>query len=295
MTPPKLSSYFNAEFLRRKLNLWRIFSLAILLVCISLTYEFDDLKKPRSDYVARIAISGFIGNDQYRLDRLEELSKDKFLKAVIIDIDSPGGTVVGGELLYQSLKRLSNAVPTVAFVGSQATSAAYLAAIGCNYIISPQGSIVGSIGVILQSVDLSGLAKSLGIEPVIVKSTSLKAVPHFAEKLTSQGEASLREVVDDIYKMFKTIVLERRPLKESNIEEVMSGKVFSGNRAYKLGLVDEVGDSLAVKQYLLNNNIGKNIDIKKVSLQENDVPSFLKIFSPMYKVLQNNFNILSLY
>ena len=95
--------------------------------------------------------------------------------------------------------------------------------------------------------------------------------------------------------MFKTIVLERRPLKESNIEEVMSGKVFSGNRAYKLGLVDEVGDSLAVKQYLLNNNIGKNIDIKKVSLQENDVPSFLKIFSPMYKVLQNNFNILSLY
>ncbi|MBT4989391.1 MAG: signal peptide peptidase SppA, partial [Rickettsiales bacterium] len=271
MDSPKLSSSFNIEFLRRRLNLWRIFSVVMLIALISLTYSFDNLKNPTSDYIARISISGFISNDHFRLKKLDELAKDRYLKAVIIDIDSPGGSVVGGELLYKTIKSISDKVPTVVFVGSQATSAAYLAAIGSNYIISPQGSIIGSIGVILQSVDLSELAKSIGIKPVVIKSTSLKAVPHFAEKLTAEGEVSLHEVIDDIYQMFTKLVLLNRDIKEDDTAEVISGKVFSGNKALNLGLVDEVGDFSSVRKYLLQRDISDNIEIREISLKKDDV------------------------
>ena len=290
----KISAILNAKFLQRKLYFWRLLSVILLLILISITSDFDKDISSNSEYIARVSIKGFINNDLYRIQKLEDLKRNKSIKAVIVDIDSPGGSVVGGEMLFEAINNLSKDLPIVAFVGSQATSAAYLAAIACDYIIAPKGSIVGSIGVILQSVDLTGLAERLGIDPIIIKSTDLKGVPHFAEGLTAEGEDSLREVISDIYEMFANLVLEERVIPEEYKEEVLSGKIFSGVQATKYGLVDKTGDMRAVRKFLRQNKVMDDIEIKDVSLQKNKTGSFLKIFAPLFNILSSYTGVLAL-
>ncbi|MBL6785005.1 MAG: signal peptide peptidase SppA [Rickettsiales bacterium] len=295
MNTPKLSGFFDNEFFRRKLILWRSVSVVLLISLIAISFNFDNIKAPQSDYIARVAIKGFIGNDQYRLNKLNQLYNDENLKALIIDIDSPGGSVVGGELLFNKLKQFSSKVPTIVFVGSQATSAAYLAAIGANHIVAPQGSIIGSIGVVMQAANIQDLAKSLGIKPIVIKSSPLKAIPHFAEDLTPEAIESLKVLIDDIYKMFVNIVTANRNIEDSNLQEVISGKVFTGNKALELGLIDQVGDFASVKTYLLENDIEENTKIKEVKLKKDDVSNLFQILSPLFKLWQDNNNVFSIF
>ena len=261
--------------------LWRSVSVVLLVSLIAISFNFDNIKAPKSDYIARVAIKGFIGNDQYRLNKLTQLYNDENLKALIIDIDSPGGSVVGGELLFNKLKQFSSKVPTIVFVGSQATSAAYLAAIGANHIVAPQGSIIGSIGVVMQAANIQDLAKSLGIKPIVIKSSPLKAMPHFAEDLTPEAIESLKVLIDDIYKMFVNItVTANRNIEDSNLQEVISGKVFTGNKALELGLIMiGIGDFASVKTYLLENDIEENTKIKEVENLKRRCPNCFQILS----------------
>jgi protease-4 len=281
-------NFFDIEFYKKKLFIWRLVSVFILLVLIFVTFKIDSSETASKDYIARVSVDGFIDNNQFRLNKLDDIANDKFVKALIIDIDSPGGSVVGGELLYKKIKEISKKLPTVVFIGSQATSAAYLAAIGADYIISPQGSLVGSIGVILQSVDITEFAKSIGIEPIIIKSSVLKGVPHVAEKLTPEAKASLEEVIDDIYLMFKNFVLDTRSINQEYVDDAVSGKVFSGNTALKMGLVDEVGDFNNVKNYLIAQNVPNDLKIKDITLKKDDVSSLFKIVTPLYDMLFSN-------
>ncbi len=281
-------NFFDIEFYKKKLFIWRLVSVFILLVLIFVTFKIDSSETASKDYIARVSVDGFIDNNQFRLNKLDDIANDKFVKALIVDIDSPGGSVVGGELLYKKIKEISKKLPTVVFIGSQATSAAYLAAIGADYIISPQGSLVGSIGVILQSVDITEFAKSIGIEPIIIKSSVLKGVPHVAEKLTPEAKASLEEVIDDIYLMFKNFVLDTRSINQEYVDDAVSGKVFSGNTALKMGLVDEVGDFNNVKNYLIAQNVPNDLKIKDITLKKDDVSSLFKIVTPLYDMLFSN-------
>ena len=284
---------FDLEFYKKKLFIWRLVAIFTLIVLIFVTFKFDNINADKSDYIARVSINGFIDNDQFRIEKLDSIAKDKFAKALIIDIDSPGGSVVGGELLFKKIKEISVSIPTVVFIGSQATSAAYLAAIGANYIVSPQGSLVGSVGVILQSFDITEFAKSIGIEPIIIKSSVLKGVPHVAEKLTPEAKASLEEVIDDIYIMFKDFVLESRTINDEYVAEAVSGRVFSGNKAFDMGLVDKVGDFQDVRDYLTNQNVSNKLKIKEITLKKDDVSSLFKIIAPVFDMFLNSLYTIS--
>jgi protease-4 len=284
---------FDLEFYKKKLFIWRLATIFALIALIFVTFKFDNITADKSDYIARVSIQGFIDNDQFRIEKLDKIAKDKLVKALIIDIDSPGGSVVGGELLFKKIKEISQTIPTVVFIGSQATSAAYLAAIGANHIVSPQGSLVGSVGVILQSVDITEFAKSIGIEPIIIKSSVLKGVPHVAEKLTPEAKASLEEVIDDIYIMFKDFVLESRTINDQYVDEALSGRVFSGNKAYDMGLVDQVGDFQDVRDYLTNQNVSNKLQIKEITLKKDDVSSLFKIIAPVFDMFLNSFYTIS--
>ncbi|MDC0857297.1 signal peptide peptidase SppA [Rickettsiales bacterium] len=284
---------FDLEFYKKKLFIWRLVTIFTLIALIFVTFKFDNINADKSDYIARVSINGFIDNDQFRIEKLDSIAKDKFAKALIIDIDSPGGSVVGGELLFKKIKEISVSIPTVVFIGSQATSAAYLAAIGANYIVSPQGSLVGSVGVILQSFDITEFAKSIGIEPIIIKSSVLKGVPHVAEKLTPEAKASLEEVIDDIYIMFKDFVLESRTINDEYVVEALSGRVFSGNKAFDMGLVDKVGDFQDVRDYLTNQNVSNKLQIKEITLKKDDVSSLFKIIAPVFDMFLNSLYTIS--
>jgi len=255
MAKVDLNHVIDRKLLLRKISKWRFLAIFLLLFFI---FELlaGDLEVFQDDYVAKIKIEGFISDETYRNDQLANLSEDTQVKAVIIDINSPGGTFVGGERLFNNIKKISASKPTVAVLGNQATSAAYLAALGADYIIASRGTLTGSVGVLLQSAEVSGLAEKIGINPVIIKSDKYKAVPHPAEKIDELDRQYLSKLVEESRDIFLEIVTTNRPdLTEEGLIEVKAGKVFVGQRAKEYNLIDSIGDFDTAKTWLQSKHV----------------------------------------
>ena len=201
-------------------------------------------------HVARIDIDGMIVDDADRDQALADVAEDSAAKALIVRINSPGGTVVGGETLYRRLRQVAEKKPVVAVMGELATSAAYMTAIGSDYIVAHDGTLTGSIGVILQTADLTGLLDKLGIKPETVKSSPLKAQPNPLEPFTPEAREATRKVVGDVYEMFVSMVQERRKLSREQVDAVADGSVFTGRQAKANGLVDALGGEREARAWL---------------------------------------------
>lgn len=237
------------------------------------------LSKLNEPHIARISIHGFIDVNHEKIKKIAKIKSDKNIKAVILEINSGGGTVVGGESFYHAIKSLAKEKPVVSFFGNQATSAAYMIALGSTYIISPEGAITGSIGVISQSAEFTELAKKIGVKPIIFKSSSLKAVPNIAEKLSPNGADVIESVVDDIFDFFIGLVIENRDsLNEEQIAEISTGKIFSGRQALQVGLVDQLGNFAQVKEWLRTELNNKDLKILKYNLEPKRRPDLMEIF-----------------
>jgi protease-4 len=235
--------------LRRALAWWRAGAilLAAVLVVVLLNRGGD---LPGRPYVARLDVSGIITEDVDRDHLLETLAEDGKVKALIVAIDSPGGTVVGGEQLFRRLRAVAARKPVVAVMGTLATSAGYMIALGADHLVANEGTITGSIGVILQSTDLTGLLAKLGISTEAIKSAPLKAVPSPFEPLTPAAREATRAVVLDLYDMFVSMVAERRALPREEALKLADGRVYTGRQALKLGLVDALGGEDAARAWL---------------------------------------------
>jgi protease-4 len=156
--PLSADEVIDRRRLKRRLTLWRVIAVvAIVAIVVVAVGRFKDSGFASKDYVARVSVNGIITTNLTRNDALQRISNDKNAKALIVRIDSPGGTVVGGEDLFWSLRAISKQKPVVAVFGSLGTSGAYMTALGADRIFAREGSITGSIGVILQSTDLTGL------------------------------------------------------------------------------------------------------------------------------------------
>jgi protease-4 len=169
---------------------------------------------------------------------------------VIIRIDSPGGTVVGGEDLYRSLRVVGEHKPVVAVMGTVATSAAYMTAVASDRIFAREGTITGSIGVLFQTADITGMLGKLGIKPESLKSGPLKAVPSPTEPLTEEGRAATQALVFDLFEFFVDLVSERRPLDRAEVLQLADGRVYTGRQAIANGLVDAIGGETAARDWL---------------------------------------------
>ncbi|TCS61628.1 signal peptide peptidase SppA [Varunaivibrio sulfuroxidans] len=228
--------------LKRYLTLWRAVAIAALAVIAVMVFGVHarDALRGRA-HIARLHIDGVIHEDTILETRLRKLADDTKTQAVIVRIDSPGGTVVGGENLFYGLRGIAEKKPVVVVMGSTATSAAYMAAIAADRIFARAGSITGSIGVVLQSAEISGLLGKIGITPITIKSSPLKAQPNFTEPLDPAARKANRDVVMDLYAMFVDLVAERRHMTPTQIGVVADGRVFTGRQALKAGLIDEIG------------------------------------------------------
>lgn len=223
--------------LKHRLALWRCLAIAAVVVSIAALVRH----RVEQEYVARVVVDGIITDSPGRDELLADIGKDDRVRAVLVRIDSPGGTVVGGERLYRDLRALAEAKPVVAVLGETATSAAYMAALGSDRIVASAGTLTGSIGVLLQSANVTELLDKLGIKPEIIKSSPLKAQPNPFETFTPQAREATRAVIEDIYHMFVDLVRERRALSKEQVEAVADGRVFTGRQAKELGLVDAIG------------------------------------------------------
>jgi len=226
--------------LKRHLALWRTLAILVAagLIVVALG-RFTGYQQ--NDYIARFAVRNVILDDRRRHDVLERIARDRNAKALIVRIDSPGGTVVGGEALYLSLRRVAKQKPVVAVLGQVATSAAYMVALAADRIIAHEGTITGSIGVLMQTTEISGLLRKLGISTEAIKSGPLKAVPSPLEPMTPEVRKTTQALVDDMFSMFLRMVAERRKLSRFDAEALADGRVFTGRGAVEKRLIDALG------------------------------------------------------
>jgi protease-4 len=230
----------NAK-LRRSRRLWRVlFFLALLVAVIAALARFA-ATDTAGERIARVSISGVITSDPVRLKVLEKLGEDDGVKAVIVAINSPGGTTAGGEELYEALTALRAKKPVVAVISELGASAAYMTAIAADRIFARRLSIVGSIGVLYQHVDAGKLLDTIGIGLDKVSTGPLKAEPDFNEPLEGAPRAALQSLVDDSFAWFVDVVAERRNLPRPETLALSDGRILTGRQALEKKLIDAFG------------------------------------------------------
>src|SRR5215471_18123890 len=248
--------------MRRKLTFWRVFAaLLATAAVIALSAALRPsglLAGAGADQIARIAITGLITSDQERVAALDRLGRSS-AKAVIVHINSPGGTTSGSEELHHSLLALKDKKPMVVVVDGLAASGAYIAAISSDHIVAQETSLVGSIGVLFQFPNVSDLLSKLGVSVEEIKSSPLKAAPNGFEPTSPAARAAIEAIVKDSYDWFRDLVKNRRHLDDEALDRVADGRVFTGRQGMPLKLVDELGDEQTAVAWLAKEN---NIDPK---------------------------------
>jgi protease IV len=241
--------------MRRKLTFWRV---AAVLVAIAAVVggglvlsgnRSSTIASATGGSIARVTIEGLIRGSRQRVEALDRLSESS-TKAVIVHINSPGGTVAGSEELYESLARLKAKKPVVVVVDGLAASGGYIAAMASDRILAQQSSIVGSIGILFQYPNFTDLLKTIGVQVESIKSSPLKASPNGLEPTSPEARAAVEAIVKDSYDWFKTLVRDRRSLDPATLDKVADGRVFTGRQALELKLIDALGDEKAAVEWL---------------------------------------------
>lgn len=240
-----------AETYRKSRGLWRVmaFIAAAIAIVVGLG-RFALPDSPAGDYVARLVIDGTITTDRARLEAIADLAEDDAVKAVIVAINSPGGTTAGGEELYEALGQLRAAKPTVAVIGELGASAAYMTAIASDRIFARRLSIVGSIGVLFQHVNAGKLMETIGVDLDKVASGPLKAEPDYDEPMEGAPRASIAALVDNSFQWFVDVVAERRGLTRPATLALADGRIVTGRVGVDSGLIDAIGGELEAIDWL---------------------------------------------
>jgi protease IV len=232
--------------LRRKLTFWRAAAVLTAIAGVAgaavIARRADpSLAQPLTPQISRVTIQGLIMGDHERTEALDNLAKSRNTRAVIVHIDSPGGTTAGSEELHQALRRVAAQKPIVVVVDGLAASGGYMAAIAADHIIAQNSSLVGSIGVLFEYPNFSDLLSKVGVSYETIKSSPLKASPNGLEPTSPEARAAIEALVRDSYAWFKDMVKDRRKLEGADLDKVVDGRVFTGRQAIALRLADEIG------------------------------------------------------
>ncbi len=238
--------------IRRKLTFWRVTAAVVAIAAIVAVGLVASGRGTldSSGSIARIHIEGLIRSDNDRVEALERLESSS-AAAVVVHINSPGGTTAGSEQLYDALVRLKAKKPLAVVVEGLAASGGYITAIAADHIVAQQTSLVGSIGVLFQFPNFTDLLKTVGVKVEEVKSSPLKAAPNGFEPTSPEARAALDSLVKDSYAWFRGLVKERRGMDDALLDKVADGRVFTGHQAVDLKLIDELGDEKTAVAWLV--------------------------------------------
>ncbi|TAK46699.1 MAG: signal peptide peptidase SppA [Xanthobacteraceae bacterium] len=267
--------------LRRKLTFWRVAAVGIAIAALAALVAVvtpSGRGVVTGQAVARIKITGLIRTDQDRVEALDRLGRSS-APAVILHINSPGGTTAGAEQLYDALARLQAKKPVVAVVEGLAASGGYIAALPADRIVAQQSALVGSIGVLFQYPNFGELLKTVGVKIEEVKSSPLKAAPNGYEPTSPEARAAIEALVKDSYAWFRGLVQARRAMDDATLERVADGRVFTGRQAVALKLIDELGDEKTAMAWLAREKgIKETLPVRdfKLSPRFGDL-SFLRV------------------
>lgn len=254
--------------LKNSVNKWKFIALILFLIALFTIFyhKGDSVSGIKSDYIASIDITGMLMQNKETIKSLNKIANDSNIKAVLVNINSSGGTGVGGESLYREFRKIAEKKPIVASIGEIGASAAYMAAIGTDRIYAYDISLVGSIGVIIMNIEVSELAKKHGINLELIKSSPLKGIPNYFEKLNGQQKEYIQSLVNESNKFFIELVKKRRSLSEDDLKKVSDGRIFTGSKANKLKLIDQIGDGADAVKWLQSKENLKNLEVKNYNL-----------------------------
>lgn len=257
-------------YLKSQITRWRILAIVFAMLALLVAGERFSAHSPiERDYVARLTFDGIIGDDQKIYNLIDDIGENSKIKAVIVWLDTPGGSAVGGEEVFLRLRKLAKKKPVVAVERSISASAGYMVALGSDYIFAREGTITGSIGVIIETAEVTELAEKIGIKPVIIKSSPLKASPSPFEKTTPEAEKVIHDVVNDFYNRFVDMVAERRQLPRERVITLADGRVYSGKAAVANKLIDAIGGEEEAMKYLVEKrHIKDGLDVKDVQVEQ---------------------------
>jgi protease-4 len=235
--------------LKRRLFFWRSFAVLAVLaaVLVALRGERVAFQGAR---VERVVVSGIITQDRKLNDAIDKLADNTDVKAVIVSVDSPGGSVAGGESLHDAIARVAAKKPVVTVMGGVAASAGYMISVPAARIFASQATLTGSIGVLLETGDISGLLGKLGIASDPIVSGPLKDQPSFTKPLSPEGRQVLQGLVMDMYDQFVSMVAQGRHMDPDKVRALADGRAYTGRQALNLGLVDQIGGEHDARAWL---------------------------------------------
>lgn len=238
------------------------------------------------DKIAVLRVEDVIVDSQIYLESIDTIEKDENIKAVVLRIDSPGGAVGPSQEIYSEIKELGKKIPVVSSIGGVGASGGYYIACASEKIYANPGAITGSIGVIAQFASYEKLLDWAKIDVEVIKSGKYKDVGSAFREMNEEDRQYIQELIDNVYAQFKNAVAESRDLDTKEIDKVADGKIYTGEQALKLKLIDELGT--------LNDAIGDAGELADIK-GEPEVVNFPKKKSRLYELLDSKLdtNILS--
>ena len=262
----EIEAVLDRRQMRRRVTFWRSAAIMVIgLMLGALMFGSENLSAlTGSKQIARVAIEGTITDDRDQIALLKKIKDAKNVEALIVFVNSPGGTTTGGESLYLALRDVASAKPVVAQFGTVAASAGYIVGLGTDHIVARGNTITGSVGVLAQWPEISELLGKLGVRFNEVKSGELKAAPNPFEPATEASRKVMQDTIDDGFRWFLSLVEERRGVKAQSIDGLVQGRIYSGRQALERKLVDEIGGETEAVQWLEKQR-GVTKDLKVVN------------------------------
>ena len=219
-------------------------SLFIFIAAYTITAGLGSFSLSLGEKIAVVKIEGVILDSKDIIEELRDHRENKAVKAILLRIDSPGGAVAPSQEIYTEVLKIRDEgkKKIVTSMGSVAASGGYYIASASDKIVANPGSVTGSIGVILELANVSGLMKKVGVESVVIKSGKFKDVGSLFRTMMPEERDLLQGVIDDTYEQFIEAVSEGRGINKEDLRPIADGRVFTGRQAKKLGLVDELGN-----------------------------------------------------
>jgi len=236
----------------RRSSFWKgaLVTLGLIIGLIILAVVFSGDGRPAGPHIARYFISDIIYDNPDRDLFLSEIADDENVKAVILRINSPGGTTVGSEALFASIREIAENKPVVAVLGEMAASGGYIAAIAADHVIARGNTVTGSIGVIMEYPDVTSLMETLGVEMQTIRSSDIKGGLSPFRQATPAEIAANQAMIEEAYAWFRGLVGERRGMDDNTLDQLANGGVYSGRQAVANGLIDALGDERNAVAYL---------------------------------------------
>lgn len=191
--------------------------------------------------VGVIPIEGIISDSREIVEEIKEFADNGRIRAVVLRIDTPGGSVAPSQEIYQAVRELRKTKKVVVSMGSVAASGGYLIAVAADRIVANPGTITGSISAVMHYANVEELLKKVGVRSSVIKSGKFKDIGSPVRTMTEEERSLIQGIVDDIYNQFVDTVSENRKIPRSKIIQLSDGRIFTGRQARGLGLVDELG------------------------------------------------------